>query len=157
MSAALAAAGHSRRVLLPGSVGRLLAGIAGDDGRALSPGMVTARAIVLATGGFGQVHGANRLASNSLTESLIAGRCVGDLLGRSLPGPAARLRFPPAGQGVSPAGRPDLASAMSRHAGVLRERESLERLAGIMEQAPPGGDALDLAVVEATSLHGACP
>src|SRR6202045_3287415 len=43
------------------------------------------------------VHGANRLASNSLTESLIAGRHVGDLLGQSLPGPAAGLRLPPPG------------------------------------------------------------
>ncbi len=99
------------------------------------------------------VHGANRLASNSLTESLIAGRRVGDLLGRSLPRPACRLRLPPAGTGVSPEGRPALASAMSRRAGVLRDREGLERLAGMLEQAPPGGQRLDLSAVEATSLH----
>jgi L-aspartate oxidase len=99
------------------------------------------------------VHGANRLASNSLTESLIAGRRVGDLLGRSLPRPAGSLRLPPAGTGVSPEGRPALASAMSRHAGVLRDREGLESLAGMLEQAPPGGQRLDLSAVEATSLH----
>jgi len=99
------------------------------------------------------VHGANRLASNSLTESLIAGRRVGDLLGRSLPAPAAGRRLPPAGHGASPAGRPAIASAMSRYAGVLRDREGLEALAGMLEQAPPGGDGLDLAEVEATSLH----
>ena len=105
------------------------------------------------------VHGANRLASNSLTESLIAGRHVGDLLGQSLPGPAAGLRLPPAGPGMSPAGRSALASAMSRHAGVVRGREGLERLLGMLEQAPPGdagldrGEGLDLATVEATSVH----
>jgi L-aspartate oxidase len=99
------------------------------------------------------VHGANRLASNSLTESLIAGRRVGDLLGQSLPAPAASLRLPPAGTGVSPAGRPALASAMSQHAGVMRDREGLELLAGMLEQAAPGGGGLDLAAVEAASLH----
>src|SRR4030081_1213693 len=77
------------------------------------------------------VHGANPLASNSLTESLIAGRHVGDQLGQSLPGPAAGLRLPPAGPGMSPAGRSALASAMSRHAGVVRGREGLERLLGM--------------------------
>jgi L-aspartate oxidase len=101
------------------------------------------------------VHGANRLASNSLTESLIAGRHVGDLLGRSLPGPAASLRLPPAGPGMSPAGRSALASAMSRHAGVVRGHAGLERLIGMLKQAPTagGGEVLDLATVEATSVH----
>jgi L-aspartate oxidase len=99
------------------------------------------------------VHGANRLASNSLTESLIAGRRAGELLGRSLPGPAGGLLLPPAGPGVSPAARPALASAMSRHAGVTRDREGLEGLAWMLEQAPSGGGELDVAAVEAASLH----
>ena len=101
------------------------------------------------------VHGANRLASNSVTEALIAGRRVGDLLGRNLPGPAAGARLPPAGPGASPGGRAALAAAMSRHAGVVRNREGLERALETLEQAAPGGDRLDLAVVEATSLHAA--
>jgi L-aspartate oxidase len=134
------------------------------------------------------VHGANRLASNSMTEALIAGHRLGDLLGRSLPGPvaasagaghaaglrparpvaartaglrpprsvarqAAGLLPPPAGPGADPAARPAMAAAMSRHAGVLRDRDGLERLLEMLAQVPPGGGELDLATVEATSLH----
>jgi L-aspartate oxidase len=102
------------------------------------------------------VHGANRLASNSLPESLIAGRRAGDLLGRDLPEPAAALRLPPAGRGMSPAGRTALAAAMSRHAGVVRDRDGLEHLLGTLARAPLGGAGLDLAVVETTSLHTVC-
>ncbi len=45
------------------------------------------------------VHGANRLASNSVTEALITGRHAGDLLGRDLPRPSGELRLPAAGPG----------------------------------------------------------
>jgi L-aspartate oxidase len=121
---------------------------AGLDGRTSVPGLL-AVGEAASTG----VHGANRLASNSLTEALIAGRRAGDLLGRSLPGRAAGLRLPPAGPGASPAVRPSLAAAMSRHAGVVRDAGGLEALLQMLEQAPPAPGALDLAAAEATSLH----
>jgi L-aspartate oxidase len=124
-------------------------GIAADmDGRTSVAGLF-AVGEAASTG----VHGANRLASNSLTEALIAGRRVGDLVGRHLPPSPAGLRQPAAGRGVSPSARPGLAAAMSRHAGVLRDREGLELLLEMLEQAPPADEDADLAVAEATSLH----
>jgi L-aspartate oxidase len=145
------------------------------------------------------VHGANRLASNSMTEALVAGHRLGDLLGRSVPGPvpgravaghaagprsplpvaaqtaglrpprpvawqAIGLRLPssglgpvllapPAGPGADPAARPAMAAAMSRYAGVMRDREGLEHLLELLAEVPPAGERLDLATVEATSLH----
>ena len=60
----------------------------------------------------------------------------------------------PAPQGVVrwPSTRPALAAAMSRYAGVLRDRTGLEHLLGLLDQVPES-PALDLATVEATSLH----
>jgi L-aspartate oxidase len=129
-------------------------GIRADmDGRTSVPGLY-AVGEAAATG----VHGANRLASNSLTEALIAGRRVGELLARRLPEPAAsNLRLPPEGEGVDPASRQALAAAMSRHAGVLRDRHGLELILKLLGETPPGParDGLDLATFEATSLHTA--
>jgi L-aspartate oxidase len=124
-------------------------GIRADlDGRTSVPGLF-AVGEAASTG----VHGANRLASNSVTESLLTGRRAGDLLGRDLPGPAGRASPPPAGAGAAPASRPALAAAMSRHAGVARDRAGLERVLELLAQAPPGGAELTIAMVETTSLN----
>ncbi|HEY7918682.1 MAG TPA: FAD-binding protein [Streptosporangiaceae bacterium] len=121
---------------------------AGLDGRTSVPGLY-AVGEAASTG----VHGANRLASNSLTEALITGRRTGELLGRDLPEPPARLRLPAAGPGANPADRPVLAAAMSRHAGVARDHQGLEGLRQTLAQARPAAGRLDLATAEATSLH----
>jgi L-aspartate oxidase len=131
-------------------------GIRADmDGRTSVPGLY-AVGEAASTG----VHGANRLASNSLTEALVTGRRAGERLGRELtgrgtatPGPRTGWRPPPDGPGVDPAARPVLAAAMSRDAGVLRHRAGLERLGQVLDQVRPAGGRLDLATVEATNLH----
>jgi L-aspartate oxidase len=138
-------------------------GIRADmDGRTSVPGLY-AVGEAASTG----VHGANRLASNSLTEALVTGRRAGERLGRELTGPRAGTsgpftgtprplagwRLPPEGRGVDPASRPVLAAAMSRDAGVLRTRAGLERLSQLLDQVRPADGDLELATVEATNLH----
>jgi L-aspartate oxidase len=54
--------------------------------------------------------------------------------------------------GVAPSARAGLAAAMSRYAGVTRTHDGLATLLGLLERVP-GSDTLDLATVEATSLH----
>ena len=118
------------------------------DGRTSVPGLY-AVGEAASTG----VHGANRLASNSLTEALITGRRTGNLLGQDLRRPPARLRLPSPGPGVTPALRPALAAAMSRHAGVSRDRAGLERLQQALDRAPPARGRLNIAIAEAANLH----
>ncbi len=74
------------------------------------------------------VHGANRLASNSLTESIVAGTRVGRDLAWELPPPV--VVDPDDGAAVDealldPANLADVRTTMSRHVGVVRDAEGL--------------------------------
>jgi L-aspartate oxidase len=104
--------------------------VAGLDGRTELEGLF-AVGEVACTG----VHGANRLASNSLTEGVVAGTRVGRDLAWELP---ERVEpgdpgDEPAGGLVDPALRRVVRGAMSRHVGVLRRPEGLVAAAGALD------------------------
>jgi L-aspartate oxidase len=149
------------------SCGGILADL---DGRTTLPGLY-AVGEAASTG----VQGANRLASNSVTEAIIAGRRAGEAIadgasaadgcgndtaiGGWLPQPSA---WATAGTAAGAEGRRDLAAAMSRWAGVMRDADGL----GTLLKEIAGGDldsaetvldpedlALDLESVEAASLR----
>ena len=81
------------------------------------------------------VHGANRLASNSLTESIVAGTRVGRDLAWELPD-RARIQ-PDHGDHTShelfdPVRLREVRAAMSRHAGVMRNESQLAMAMGAL-------------------------
>jgi L-aspartate oxidase len=165
------------------SCGGILADL---DGRTTLPGLY-AVGEAASTG----VQGANRLASNSVTEAVIAGRRAGAAIAGALSfpesagatvaevpaelvdaageegageegageegarelerqgsgGAGARRehRDGTAGQGAP--GRRELAAAMSRWAGVMRDGEGLSRLVGLLDEVESGGVAGEAATV----------
>jgi L-aspartate oxidase len=104
------------------------------------------------------VHGANRLASNSLTESVVAGTRLGRDLAWELPPAVAADEVEPltAAGLVDPVHKTTIRTAMSRHAGVLRDAEGLEEatatLDAVTSAPPPGLVQPTRAAYEATNL-----
>jgi L-aspartate oxidase len=81
-----------------------------------------------------KVHGANRLASNSLTESVVAGTRIGRALSWELPGSVDALESARGGELLDADWRAEIRSTMSRHVGVLRTPEGLDAAAERLER-----------------------
>jgi L-aspartate oxidase len=100
------------------------------------------------------VHGANRLASNSLLEGLVFAERIAAELGRGLPPgvePAADHR---ATGLLDPSVVRPLQQEMSDHAGVLRSGTGLRQAAGrLAELGEQGSDKPGAEAWEATNLH----
>lgn len=79
------------------------------------------------------VHGANRLASNSLTEGIVAGTRVGRDLAWELPEPVEPEPLDGVGRRLVAADqRTEIRSTMSRHVGVMRTPAGLATAAGAL-------------------------
>jgi len=117
-----------------------IGGIASDlDGRTSVPGLYAAGECAC-TG----VHGANRLASNSLLECLVFGRRAGLA---ALEGPSFAAEASPIKLAAAPG------AALWRDAGLIRSAEGLERLAGSSHPLVREIAACGLARTESRGVH----
>jgi L-aspartate oxidase len=103
------------------------------------------------------VHGANRLASNSLLEGLVFGQRIAQTVMARLGEPAEAPRVlaprPAAGALLHESARPDLQALMSRDVGVLRDAKGLQAAGdGLAELAERDGGTPGTEAWETTNL-----
>ena len=100
------------------------------------------------------VHGANRLASNSLLEGLVFGRRIAEHVGTELPPHADPVPVETAAGLLDPSVRSDIARTMSHGVGVLRDRDSVRDAMTALEEMR-GRDSTEPCTEawEATNLH----
>jgi L-aspartate oxidase len=98
------------------------------------------------------VHGANRLASNSLLEGLVFARRIAAHVSSGLPEQSEPVNSDLAGWVASPSVRQPLQQAMTNGAGVLRNRTSLVDTAAELSQLAESRSRPHVAAWEATNL-----
>jgi len=96
------------------------------------------------------VHGANRLASNSLSECFVFGRRAAQAAAEESPQPALDPRAAPAGQ-IAAVPPEQTREALWKHAGLLRDERGLAQLA---DSPDPLARLIGIAALERRESRG---